>query len=110
MSAIDNAHAALGNYESWDGGMPHIEELEGQIARDHADALAVQLRNLIAEHERLTASLTKDEGARLREATDRMSPLSDKPYSSLDLALVRDAAYRAAATASTPTDHTDGGS
>lgn len=55
MSVIDNARAALGSYESWDGDMPHIEELEGQIARDHADSLATHLRDLIAEHERLTA-------------------------------------------------------
>lgn len=32
---------------------------------------------------------------RLREAADRMSPLSKTPYTSLDLALVREAAYRA---------------
>jgi hypothetical protein len=39
---------------------------------------------------------TDGEREALRGAADRMSPLSEKPYTSLDLALVRDAAYRIA--------------
>lgn len=35
-------------------------------------------------------------GADLRNAANRTSPLAQEPYTSLDLALVRDAAYRAA--------------
>jgi len=78
MSAVDNARAALGNYESWDGDTPHIEELEGQIARDHAHALATRLRDLIAEHERLTT--VSDES--VDRAAQSLTGLTDELWSS----------------------------
>lgn len=40
--------------------------------------------------------VTDEQRQRLREAAERMDPLSEKPYTSLDLALVRDIAFRAA--------------
>jgi hypothetical protein len=59
MSAIDNARAALAKLDDYK------RTLEGRVS---ADDLADALRDLIAEHERLTASATQEDREALHSA------------------------------------------
>lgn len=47
-AAVENAQATLSYYEQWNSEEPHIEEMHGQIAANHADALAHHLRAVLA--------------------------------------------------------------
>ncbi len=71
---------------------------EGRLINSLADVIETLLAAL-------PETPTTDD--RLREAADRMSPLSSKPYTSLDLALVRDAAYQVAAGFRRPSPPTE---
>ena len=50
MTALEDARAALAEYDDWHLTQPWIEEMQGQIAYDIASTEAAALRALAAEH------------------------------------------------------------
>lgn len=97
------AHPLVGKVVRWSHG-PNV--LVGPATRydEEDDELFIIPDGLIHGHywvpakactEYVPDEMGNRQRQRLREAADRMSPLSEQPHTSLDLALVREAAYRA---------------
>ena len=82
---------------------------DSRIIQHTADAVLAWMQEQGYRRDATTRPLPESdyERERLREAADRLDPLSKKRFTSLDRALVRDAAYRMAEEHPEPTEPTD---